>query len=65
MIEYPLEVAQRIAEHKRIMRRALEAIVLHDAMPDGESWEEAYREVVAIAKEAVDATATEGTERRV
>jgi hypothetical protein len=34
-------------------------------MPDGESWEEAYREVVAIAKEAVDATATEGTERRV
>jgi hypothetical protein len=58
VIEYPLEVAQRAAEDRRIMRRALEAIVLHDEMPDGESWEQAYREVVAIAKDAVDATAS-------
>jgi hypothetical protein len=36
-------------------REALEAIARHGAMPDGESWEVAYHEVVAIANEALDA----------
>lgn len=44
-----LAAAERDRYHK-----ALEAIRLHHAMPDGEGWEQAYNEVTTIAIEALD-----------
>lgn len=44
----------RAADHDNY-RAALEAIVRHADMPDGESWEQAYIEVTTMARDALDA----------